>query len=68
MAAESTNSPLPPMSDAKGRKVVTLTTEDSFSFSGKCMVAVGKLGGAGDRFGDYLCLDFTSLPYISGQS
>ena len=27
-----------------------------------------KLGGAGDRFGDYLCVDCTNLPFVSGRN
>ena len=27
---------------------------------------VTKLGGAGDRFGDYICVDCANLPYAGG--
>ena len=27
-----------------------------------------KLGAAGDRFGDCLCMDYANLPYVSGRN
>lgn len=31
-------------------------------------VIKSKVGGIGDMFGDYLRVDFTNLPYVSGCS
>ena len=32
------------------------------------MLIVNKLGGAGDWFGDYLCVDQTKFPFVSAQN
>ena len=51
----------------KYRAVLT-DSEQKFSRQGERGYSVSRLGGPGDRFGDYLCVDCAKVPRVSGHN